>query len=97
MGADELRLVAASGDNLCRVRRIEKKHLNGRTLILRERGSSTRAEAETLLGGLLHEFGRVVEVTSPEAIKQSVVSGLGVAVLSSWATRLEEDAGLLRP
>jgi DNA-binding transcriptional LysR family regulator len=28
---------------------------------------------------------------------QAVVSGLGVAVLSSWATRLEEQAGLLQP
>ena len=97
IGADELRLVTASNDSLCRVRRIEKKHLNGRTLLLREQGSSTRAGAEALLGGLRNEFGRIVEFSKTEAIKQCVAEGLGVAVLSSWATKLEEKAGLLRP
>jgi DNA-binding transcriptional LysR family regulator len=60
-------------------------------------GSVTRAGAESLLGERLKEFERVVEVPSTEAIKQAVASGFGVAVLSSWATRLEEAAGLLQP
>lgn len=97
VGSDELRLVTAMGDSLCGVRRVEKSHLQERTLILREQGSSTRAGAEALLGERLRDFARIVEIASPEAIKQSVAAGLGVAVLSSWATRLEEDAGLLRP
>jgi DNA-binding transcriptional LysR family regulator len=50
-----------------------------------------------LLGNLLPAFGRVTEVSSAEAIKEAVVAGLGVAVLSSWATRREEAVGLLRP
>jgi DNA-binding transcriptional LysR family regulator len=66
-------------------------------LLLREPGSSTRAGAQSLLGELLKSFERIVEVPSPEAIKQAVIAGLGVAVLSSWATRLEEGAGLLQP
>jgi molybdate transport repressor ModE-like protein len=97
VGADELRLVTASADSLSRVKRVEGKHLRGRTLILRELGSSTRAGAEAILGGLRDEFGRVVEFSRTEAIKQCVSEGLGVAVLSSWATRLEEEAGLLKP
>lgn len=97
VGADELRLVTASADSLARVKRVEGKHLGGRTLILREHGSSTRAGAEAILGGLREEFGRVVEFSRTEAIKQCVVEGLGVAVLSSLATKLEEQAGLLKP
>jgi molybdate transport repressor ModE-like protein len=97
IGSDRLQLVAAAGDALCRVKQVRPEHLRGRTLLLREQGSSTRAGAESLLGDRLKEFGRVVEVPSTEAIKQAVASGLGVAVLSSWATRLEEAAGMLQP
>lgn len=97
IGSDELRLVTRAGDSLCRVKGVEAKHLKARTLLLREQGSSTRSGAESLLGGLLKEFGRVTEVRNTEAIKQMVAAGLGLAVLSSWATRLEEKAGLLQP
>lgn len=97
IGSDHLQLVTAAGDALCRVKQVKPEHLRGRALLLREQGSSTRAGAESLLGERLKEFERVVEVPSPEAIKQAVASGLGVAVLSSWATRLEENAGLLQP
>jgi molybdate transport repressor ModE-like protein len=97
IGSDLLQLVAAAGDALCRVKEVKPEHLRGRTLLLREQGSSTRAGAQSLLGERLKEFERVVEVPSTEAIKQAVASGLGVAVLSSWATRLEETAGLLQP
>ena len=97
IGADELRLVVAAGDSLCRVKQVQPEHLRARTLFIREPGSSTRSAAEALLGALLPAIGRVVEIQSTEAIKQSVIAGLGIAVLSSWATKLEEGAGLLRP
>lgn len=97
IGSDRLQLVAAAGDALCRVKQVKPEHLRGRALLLREQGSSTRAGAQSLLGERLRDFERVVEVPSTEAIKQAVASGLGVAVLSSWATRLEEAAGLLQP
>jgi DNA-binding transcriptional LysR family regulator len=97
VGSDELRLVAGAGDPISAVTRVGAKHLAKRTLFIREHGSSTRAGAEALLGERLREFERVVEVRDTETIKQAVVSGLGVAVLSSWATTLEEEAGLLRP
>jgi molybdate transport repressor ModE-like protein len=97
IGSDRLQLVAPAGDSLCRVRQVKSEDLRGRTLLLREQGSSTRAGAEKLLGERLREFERVLEIPSTEAIKQAVASGLGIAVLSSWATRLEEAAGLLKP
>jgi molybdate transport repressor ModE-like protein len=97
IGSDRLQLVAVAGDALCRVKQVKPEHLRGRTLLLREQGSSTRAGAERLLSERLKEFERLVEIPSSEAIKQAVASGLGIAVLSSWATRLEEAAGLLQP
>ena len=97
IGCDELRLVSRAGDPLCRIRRVESKHLKGRTLLLREPGSSTRAGAESLLGSLTKSFSRVMEVCNTEAIKQMVSEGLGVSVLSSWATQLEQKSGLLEP
>ena len=97
IGSDKLQLVAAAGDALCRVRQIKPANLQSRTLFLRESGSSTRAGSLELLGDLLKSFARTVELTNTEAIKQSVDAGLGVAVLSSWTTKLEEAAGLLQP
>ena len=89
--------VAAADDALCRVQKVSPKHLKERTLFFREPGSSTRAAAEALLGDLFPTVGRVIEMQRTEIIKQSVIAGLGLAVLSSWATKLEEGAGLLRP
>jgi DNA-binding transcriptional LysR family regulator len=67
------------------------------TLFIREHGSSTREAAEKLLGDLLPAFKRIVEISNSEAIKQSVIAGLGMAVLSSWSIELERKAGLLLP
>ncbi|MFN0123962.1 MAG: LysR substrate-binding domain-containing protein [Blastocatellia bacterium] len=97
IASDELRLVAAAGDSLARARRIGPARLRDRTLFLREEGSSTRAGAQALLGETIRDFRRVVEIRNAEAVKQAVISGLGLAVMSSWATGLEEKAGLLRP
>lgn len=97
IGSDKLQLVVSAGDALGRARNIKPEHLKTRTLFLRESGSSTRAGSVELLGDLLPSFARTVELTNTEAIKQSVAAGLGVAVLSSWTTRLEEAAGLLQP
>ncbi|HEV2474769.1 MAG TPA: LysR family transcriptional regulator [Chthonomonadales bacterium] len=94
---DELRLVAAACDPLCRRDVISRSDLAGRTLFLRETGSSTRAGAERLLCEWLDAFERVESLRSSEAIKQAAIARLGVAVLSSWATELEERAGLLAP
>ena len=97
IGSDQLQLVTAAGDALGRTRQIKPTQLQNRTLLLRESGSSTRAGAVELLGDLLPSFARTIELTSTEAIKQSVAAGLGIAVLSSWTTKLEEAAGLLQP
>jgi molybdate transport repressor ModE-like protein len=97
LAVDELRLMTAREDRLSEVEAVTPAHLAERVLFLRERGSSTRAGAEALLGERIGLFRRVQTLSSSEVIKQAVMAGLGVAVLSSWATQLEEEAGRLRP
>ena len=46
---------------------------------------------------LLPALSSVVEISNSEAIKQSVIAELGIAVLSSWLIELEKKAGLLIP
>ncbi len=97
IGSDELQLVVAADDSLSKVKQIKPENVARKTLFLRESGSSTRAGAVELLGDLFNSFERIVEINNTETIKQSVAAGLGVAVLSSWTTKLEEQAGLLKP
>ncbi len=97
IGSDELQLVVAANDSLSKIKTIKPEDLAQKTLFLRESGSSTRAGALDLLGNLFNSFERVVEINNTETIKQSVAAGLGVAVLSSWSTKLEVNADLLRP
>lgn len=64
--------------------------------LMREPGSGTRMVIE----GLLAECGLrprvVMELGSGEAIKQAVMAGLGISVLSAHSLRLEVAAGLIR-
>ncbi len=97
IGTDQLTLYCASSDPMAKVERIEDRHLLGRTLFVREPRSSTRKHTEEILKETVYRFRRTVEVSHVEAIKQMVIAGLGVAILSSQATRLECEQGLLCP
>jgi hypothetical protein len=68
VGSDRLQLVTATGNTICRVKQVKPEHLRGRTLLLREQGSSTRAGAERLLGERVKEFERVL---GSRALKRS--------------------------
>ena len=97
IGFDELVLVASPDCFLVDKPVVKAKDLQKLTLFIREHGSSTREATVRLLGDFFHSFGRVVEISDTEAIKQSVIHGLGVAVLSSWSFELEHKSSLLRP
>ena len=97
IGCDEISLVASAKDSITKIKKLKPEDVREQTLFIREHGSSTREAAEKLLGDLLPAFGRIVEISNSEAIKQSVIAGLGMAVLSSWSVELEKKAGLLLP
>ncbi|MBA3506325.1 MAG: LysR family transcriptional regulator [Betaproteobacteria bacterium] len=70
--------------------------LAGARVIVRERGSGTRATVERLFkdAGLHLRIGS--EMSSNEAIKQMCAAGFGVAFLSMHTCVLEMNAGLLK-
>jgi len=93
--SDELVLVAATGHRWAREGLADVAELADEPLILRERGSSTRENAEALLrrAGVAPQVA--MEWESTEAIKKAVEAGLGVSILSEHAVALEVTCGRL--
>jgi DNA-binding transcriptional LysR family regulator len=95
VGSDTLMLMCDPANSLAPRLTVASRHLRDQTLILREPGSSTRAAALSMLDKQMDSFAHVLELNSNEAVKEAVLAGLGVAVLSSWTVRRECQAGLL--
>jgi molybdate transport repressor ModE-like protein len=79
---DEVIGIAAPGQLKSRRGRVQVGELSQRTLLVRERGSSTRAVAERYLARMDYQPAKRWELDSNEAIKRSVQAGLGVAFVS---------------
>ncbi|MCX5847648.1 MAG: selenium metabolism-associated LysR family transcriptional regulator [Deltaproteobacteria bacterium] len=67
--------------------------------ILREKGSATRDIVEECLqshlGTSLSRFNVICEMGSSEAVKEAILAGLGVSILSIFAIKRELSQGLL--
>ena len=87
--------VAAADHPLVSRKRVSVEDFAGETLIVREVGSGTRTALETFFTdhGLSLRVG--MEMGSNEAIKQAVVAGLGVALISRHTLGLELSSGRL--
>lgn len=87
---DRLIVVTAPGHPWARRRRpLKATELAATPLILREKGSGTRQVLDAALGGLARPL---IELSSTTAVKASVVSGAGPAVLSELALGEELSA-----
>lgn len=87
---DRLIVVTAPGHPWARRRSpLSAAELASTPLILREEGSGTRQVLDTALGGLARPL---IELSSTTAVKASVVSGAGPAVLSELALGEELSA-----
>lgn len=67
-------------------------------MILREEGSGTRKEAVKLLktvGISMEQLNVTASMENQEAIKRSVISGMGISVISKLAVKEEIEAGKL--
>jgi LysR family transcriptional regulator, low CO2-responsive transcriptional regulator len=96
--SDRMVLVVPPGHALVRRRRISVRQLPAHPLILREAGSGLRHCFEESLGraGLsLADLQVALELGSNEAIKEAVLRGVGIAILSVYAVRKEIQAGHL--
>lgn len=92
---DEIFFACAPGHQLATAAAVTPDRLARERLIVREAGSATRAtmEAHLLKSGLA--FGDTMTFGSVEAIKQVVMSGLGVAYFSTLTVCNEIAAGWL--
>jgi len=89
---DEMVLVVPAGHSLAGAGRVEAKALKGEAFLLREAGSGTRMvtlKALTQLGLDLADLDIAAELGSTEAVRQALLSGLGLSILSRIA--VEED------
>jgi LysR family transcriptional regulator, low CO2-responsive transcriptional regulator len=95
---DRLLLVVPPGHPWGRRKRVTLDQLCEQPLILREAGSGSRWCLERALaqaGKSLGELRVALELGSNDAIKEAVLRGLGLAVLSSHAVGPEVEAGKL--
>jgi DNA-binding transcriptional LysR family regulator len=99
LASDRMVLVVPPGHSRAKRKRVRLGHLSKYPLILREVGSGMRHCFEKSLekaGRSLADFPVGLELGSNEAIKQAVLQGLGVAVLSIYAVQKELKSGQLR-
>lgn len=93
---DEIVAVASAKHPLAARRSVRPADLAEADLIAREAGSATRRTAETCLGRLGVRPRVVMELGSNEAVKQVVLRGLGVGLLSRRAVAAEVRGRRLR-
>lgn len=86
---NKLVVVANSEHPLARKRSIPLRRLAEERFLIRERGSGTRLALEKLFAKQGVDLEPYMELGSSEAIKQAVMGGLGISVLSLYALRLE--------
>ena len=88
-------IIAPPGSPLTRRRGLHLADLAGETLLLREPGSGTRILIRSLFqdAGLDPPAG--MEIGSNETIKQAVIAGLGIALISAHTIVHEVEAGRL--
>lgn len=94
-GEDELVAIAPAGHPLLRRRGLRAKEFFGHPLVLRERGSGTRAVVEQALRQRRLKLGATLDLASPEAVKQAVMAGLGLALVPRLSLEMELRAGTL--
>jgi DNA-binding transcriptional LysR family regulator len=89
---DELVLVVPPDHTLARRKQIKLSKLAKERFIYREPGSATRAVVEKKMRELNLPLEAAVELGNPEAVKQAVIGGLGIAFLSKFAIEMELKA-----
>ena len=93
---DRLSLVVGSGHPLGSRRRIRLQEVVQETLILFHEGSVSRKPVDEHLAEAGLSPGRVMEMSSPEAMRKLVEAGVGVAFLPSITVSESIEAGTLQ-
>ena len=88
-------VIAAPDHPLASNKRIPLKRLQDEVFVVRERGSGTRSATERFFREKEINWKSGMEMTSNEAIKQSVMAGMGLGVVSLHTLELELEANRL--
>lgn len=92
---DELVLIVPPTHALAKQPTVHARQLAKYRLMLREVGSGTREVIERALARQGVDLGETLTIGGTEAIKQSVIAGLGIAIVSRLTIGLEIAAGKL--
>jgi DNA-binding transcriptional LysR family regulator len=96
---DRLALAVPAVHSWAKRRSIRGAELSGAPFVIREKGSGTREAFEECLretaGPGLPHLNVVAEMGSSEAVKEAVIAGLGISVVSVHAIRRELKSGIL--
>jgi DNA-binding transcriptional LysR family regulator len=98
LASDRMVLIVPPGHALGRRKKVSVKQLSSHAMILRESGSGLRHCFEKSLeraGRALSDLSIALELGSNEGIKEAVMKGGGVAILSTYAVQKELRAGTL--
>ncbi|MGQ0529625.1 MAG: LysR family transcriptional regulator [Panacagrimonas sp.] len=94
--SDELVLIAAPRHPITRLKPAPLAAVMQQPLLMHELGSGTRAVTEKAFSAKQLTLRPSMTLASTEAIKHTVATGVGIAVLSAFAVRTELAAGTLR-
>jgi DNA-binding transcriptional LysR family regulator len=89
---DELVLIVPPGHAWAKRSMIGIERISEQPLLMREEGSATRLLTERALQQAGVQYRVAMELDHTEAIKQAVMAGLGVAIVSAHAVRREIQA-----
>jgi DNA-binding transcriptional LysR family regulator len=92
---DELVAIAPAGHPLLKKGRVSVREICREPFILREEGSGTRVVVERALRQKGIKIKPLLSLASPEAIKNAVAVGMGIAIVSRLIVALELQAGSL--
>lgn len=97
---DHLALVVPVNHPLAERGSVSVEELTGIPFVVREKGSATREIVEQCLQKhldvSLSHFNVICEMGSSEAVKEAILAGLGVSILSVFAVNRELSQGLLK-
>lgn len=86
---NKLVVAAAPNHPMAKARGISLETLSRERIIMREKGSGTRQLLENLFTGQGLQINPYMELESSEAIKQCVMAGLGISLLSQHNLQME--------
>jgi DNA-binding transcriptional LysR family regulator len=92
-GAHPQVVIAAPDHPLVKRRSIEKSELTNENFIVREEGSGTRSVFEYFFSDVVVRRPKIsIEIGSNETIKQAVIAGLGIALISAHTIEAEVES-----